>query len=184
MTAPGGWKVSSSYATALVASLRHCGHYEGVRSTLRDEPRRFVDEPGVQRWWPGSEIVSVLTAWESLHGRPAVIRGNIWAAHSRMGPMIKPLASVLLAFTRSPANALMSRLPTFLEAGVRGVFSEFTPNADGRGGHVRFEFPEAVPEAISPVWHGMFDFGFSLAKEGRIVNEKLEPSVHHYDVAW
>lgn len=184
MTATGGWKVSSTYATALVASLRHFGQYDAVRATLRDEPRRFVDEPGVQRWWPGTEIVTVLSAWDSLSGRRAVIEGNIWAAHSRMGPMVKPLASVLLAFTRSPANALMSRLPTFLEAGVKGVHSTFTPTADGRGGSVRFHFPEPVPEALSPVWHGMFDFGFAIAKEGRIVNERLEPSVHHYDVAW
>lgn len=179
-----GWKVSSTYATALVASLRHFGQFEAVRSELRDEPRRFVDEPGVQRWWPGNEICTVLSTWEKLRGRPAVIQGNIWAAHSRQGPLIKPLASVLLAFAREPAAALMSRLPTFLEAGVRGVTGTFDPLKDGGGGHVTFAFPSEVPDAVSPVWHGLFDFGFALAKQGRIVNEKLEPKAHHYDVAW
>lgn len=179
-----GWKVSSTYATALVASLRHFNQFTAVRAELRDEPRRFVDEPGVQRWWPGTEICAVLSTWEKLSGRPAVIEGNIWAAHSRQGPLIKPLASVLLAFSREPASALISRLPTFLEAGVKGVSGSFTPIKDGRGGHVTFTFPSAVPEAVSPVWHGLFDFGFSLAKQGRVVSEKLEPSAHHYEVAW
>ncbi|MGV3620293.1 MAG: hypothetical protein ACO1OB_05735 [Archangium sp.] len=179
-----GWKVSSTYATALVASLRHFGDFDAVRAELRDEPRRFIDEPGVQRWWPGSEICALLSTWETLRGRPAVIDGNIWAAHSRQGPLIKPLASVLLAFAREPAAALMSRLPTFLEAGVKGVTGSFTPLKDGGGGHVIFTFPEVVPGAVSPVWHGMFDFGFSLAKQGRIVSERLEPSAHHYDLAW
>lgn len=178
------WQVSSTYATALSASLKHFGRFDAVRAALPDDAKRLVEAPGLQRWWPGPALAAVLTTWEAQCGRPAVTQGNVWASHSRMGPLVKPLASVLLALSKSPAAALMSRLPTFLEAGVKGVVSDFTPAADGHGGQVRFIFPEPVPEAVSPVWHGLFDFGFSLAKQGRVTSERLEPSVHHYDVAW
>ncbi len=178
------WEVSSTYVTALISSMKHFGHFEAVHAKSDDAARTLIDTPSAQRWWPATPFASLLATYDVTHGRAALIQSNIHASHSRMGPLVKPLASVLLALAKSPAAALMARLPTFLEAGVKGVQGHFEPAPTGHGGHVRFIFPEPVPEAVSSVWHGLFDFGFSLAKQGRIVTERLEPAVHHYDVDW
>lgn len=178
------WQVSSTYVTALISSMKHFGHFDAVHAKTEGASRELIDRPSAQRWWPAAPFVSLLATYDLTHGRAALIKSNIHASHSRMGPLIKPLASVLLALAKSPAAALMARLPTFLEAGVKGVQSSFEASPTGHGGHVRFLFPEPVPEAVSSVWHGLFDFGFSLAKQGRIVTERLEPAAHHYDVDW
>ncbi|MCC6338110.1 MAG: hypothetical protein IT380_29460 [Myxococcales bacterium] len=178
------WMVNATYLTAFAQSLRHFGHLEALRAGLEDPTRRLLDDPSAQRWWPGPDFAQVLVAYEALHGRAVVSCTNVHTSGSRMGPLVKPLASVLLAFTRTPAAALLAHLPTFLEPGVQNVRSSFACNPKGGGGHVRFLFPEPVPEVLSTVWHGLFDTGFALAKQGRVVKEVLEPAIHHYDIEW
>ncbi len=178
------WQASSTYLTAFIASLRHLNQFEKVHAAVEPDARAMLDNPRSQRWWSGPVFASVMVTHESVFSRAELTKCHVHASHSRMGPLVKPLASVLLALARSPADSLMQRLPTFMEAGVQGVEGVYTARDDGHGGHVRFIFPTPVPEALSTVWHGLFDFGFTLAKAGRVVSERLEPTVHHYEVTW
>jgi hypothetical protein len=101
-----------------------------------------------------------------------------------MGPLVRPLAGVVLALTKSPFEALLNRLGTFVGAGVKGVESRVVMNATKNGAVVSFVFPEAVPAEMVAVWVGLFDVGFTLARSGRLMSEKAEPTTHRFEIAW
>ncbi len=172
------WQVSSTYVSAFSQSLRALGLFEAVHAKA---PELLVS-PNAQRWWPGADFVALLQACEAAHGRAQVIAANVRTSHERMGPLVKPLASVLLALSSTPTAALLKRLPAFLEAGVRGVSG--SSELRGDGATVRFVFPSPVPEVTSAVWHGLFDVGFSIARQGEVVSEVLAPTQHTYEIRW
>lgn len=173
------WHASSTYLKSMGAATRVLGHAR-VIDAVGPETRTALASPHAQSWWPGSVLVDLVTAL----GLEAAKEVSVRASRDGMGPLVRPLAGVVLALAKSPPEAMLQRLNTFVSAGVKGVTADFVPNGQGNGGTVAFTFPEPVPAVMAAVWTGMFDVGFSLAKGGRVVSERIEPSVHRFDVAW
>lgn len=174
------WQVSASYMRSMVTALRALGQLPRARELVTPATRAMLDAPHAQSWWDGEVLVDVLSALGAQAAREVSLR----ASRDGMGPLVKPLASVLLALTKSPPRALLSRLDAFVGAGVKGVEARFVPNARDDGGVVSFTFPRPVPAEVAAVWAGLFDVGFGMARSGRVVQETIEPQTHRYDVAW
>ncbi len=177
---PASWQVSATYLKATVGAMRVLGHYDRVQGQVSTATRTMLESPHAQAWWPGDVLVDVMTALGPASGREVGVR----ASRDGMGPLVKPLASVLLALTKSPPHALVSRIGTFVSAGVKGVDARFVPNGTDTGGVVTFTFPQPVPPEMAAVWAGLFDVGFTLARGGQVTGEHVEPTTHRYDVAW
>ncbi|MFZ5441152.1 MAG: hypothetical protein ACOZQL_14175 [Myxococcota bacterium] len=174
------WQVSSSYIKSLGAALRVLGHTQRVLEGVGPGSRTALTDPLKASWWPGEVLVDTVT----VLGMDAAKEVSIRASRDGMGPLVRPLAAVVLTLTRHPQEAMLSRLGTFVSAGVKGVSTAFVPNGRGNGGRVSMRFPEPVPQVMASVWTGMFDVGFTLARGGRVVSEQLEPTTHHFDVEW
>lgn len=170
--------------TSFVGAAKGLGYFEAMLPRLDAPTRAMVDAPGAQAWWPGERLVSLLLAAEAVAGLEGVKAISVRGSQERMGPLVRPLAGVLLALSRTPALALLTRLGAFVSAGVKGVDARFLPNEAKTGGQAVFTFPQPVPPVIGMLWHGLFDVGFSLAHSGRVVSEKFEPTVHSFEVSW
>lgn len=168
---------------ALINSVHKLGYAELVRTRVDSPTLEMMSDPLVNTWWPGDRLLACLTALEDARGPEVVREVSIDLSRERMGPLVRPLASVVLMFTRSPLVALLTRVQTFISSGIHGVDARFVPTHSGAGS-VFFTFPEPVPVVMGEVWSGVFDVGFSLAREGRIVSQKFEPTVHRVDLAW
>lgn len=171
------WKVSAKYLKSMAGAL-HSLSLEDTLEGVSSEVRTALKTPHAQSWWPGELLIEIVTRLGSEKAREVSIR----ASRDGMGPLVRPLASVVLALTRSPFEALLSKLQAFVGAGVQGVESRVVFNTPGAT--VTFEFPEPVPAELAAVWIGLFDVGFSLAKSGRIVSEHAEPTTHRFEVTW
>jgi hypothetical protein len=100
-----------------------------------------------------------------------------------MGKLVRPLTSVLLAFSRTPLESLFSRLSIFANVGLRGIDARWTKEVTGRG-TVAFAYPEPVPPIVAELWHGFFSVGFSLARQGVLRDVIVEPTVHRFVIEW
>lgn len=177
------WRASGTYLGALVHSLQRLGHAELVRSRVDSATLEMLSAPTGNTWWPGDRLLACLTVLEDARGPEAVREVSIDLSQERMGPLVRPLASVVLMFTRSPLVALLSRVQTFISSGIHGIDARFVPTHSGAGS-VLFTFPEPVPPVMGEVWSGVFDVGIALARQGRIVSQQFEPTVHRIDLAW
>lgn len=174
------WQASSTYLKSMTAATRVLGHGPRVLAAVGPTTLEMMAAPHAQGWWPGEVLIELVTAL----GTEAAKEVSVRASRDGMGPLVRPLAGVVLALAKSPVEAMLTRLNTFVSAGVKGVTATFVPNGTNDGGTVAFTFPEPVPPVLASVWFGMFDVGFSLARGGRLVSERIEPAVHHYTVAW
>ncbi len=174
------WQTSATYLKSMVAAARALGHLQRVEEKLSAPVREMIRQPAAQSWWSATLLIEFLEALGPEASREVSIR----ASRDGMGPLIRPLASVVLMLTKSPQQALLTRLGTFASAGVKGIESRFAANADGRGGAVTFTFPEPVPAVVAEVWSGFFDVGFSLARGGSVVKAAISDRTHRFDVAW
>ncbi len=182
--APANWQASATYVTSFVNAAKSLGHLTAVLPLLDAETRAMVEAPGSEAWWPGHRLSALCQAMETAAGFEAVKAASIQGSRERMGPLVRPLASVLLSLSKSPVNALISRLNNFVGAGVKGVESRFVPHEGKPGGVVTFVFPEKVPPVVSVLWLGMFDVGFTLARGGRIVSEQKTGTEHRFEITW
>jgi hypothetical protein len=178
------WQASATYIAAFARELESRGELAAVRARLDPLVQEVVKTPHAQSWWPGLHLVALLEATEAVSGLPAVRQTGVRVSRGSMGPLVRPLAGVLLSLSKEPLVALLSRLNTFAAAGVRGIDCRFERSGDATRGVVTFSFPQPVAPVMSAVWYGMFDVGFDLAKAGRVVNERVEPAVHRFEVAW
>ncbi|MDP1824192.1 MAG: hypothetical protein Q8L48_13145 [Archangium sp.] len=178
------WQASAMYVTSFVQALKEMGHLAAVTARLEPRAAEMVKAPHAQGWWAGAQLISLLEAVEAEAGLAAVKEAGLRGSHQRMGPVVRPLAGVLLSLSKVPAAALLSRLGNFVSAGVRGIDARFVPAEGKPGGVVTFTFPEPVPTVMAAVWFGLFDVGFTLAKSGRVVSEQVSPTVHRYEVTW
>lgn len=173
------WKVSAKYLKSMAGALHSLGLDDTVAS-WSNETRAALKTPHTQSWWPGELLIEIVSRLGVEKAREASIR----ASRDGMGPLVRPLAGVVLALTRSPFEALLSKLSAFVGAGVQGVESRVVFKEGGGGATVSFEFPEPVPVELAAVWIGLFDVGFSLARAGRVVSENAEPKTHRFEVTW
>lgn len=178
------WRVSATYVTSFVQALKEVGHLPAVTARLDARAAEMVKNPHSQSWWGGSQLISLLEAVEAVAGASAVKEAGVRGSRQRMGPLVRPLAGVLLSLSKEPAAALLLRLANFVSAGIRGVDARFVRAEGQPGGVVTFTFPEPVPPLTAALWFGLFDVGFALAKSGRLVSEQVSPTVHRYEVAW
>jgi hypothetical protein len=178
------WQASATYLTSFVGAARVMGHLDAMVPRLDDATRAMVNSPGAQAWWPGELFIGVLLGAEAVAGLDGVKAISIRGSRERMGPLVRPLAGVLLALSRTPTLALLSRLGTFVSAGVKGIDARFVPNETKTGGQAVFTFPEPVPAVMGAVWHGLFDVGLTLAGAGRVVSEQVEPTTHRFELTW
>jgi hypothetical protein len=174
------WQVSATYLQSMIRACRALGHEARLLAKVSPETKAMLVSPHAQAWWPGDVLIDCVGALGVEAGNEVSIR----ASRDGMGPLVKPLVGVLLALTKSPIRALIDRLDTFVSAGVKGVKTNFTPNAEGNGGEVTFTFPEPVIPEMATAWTGLFDVGFSLARSGRVVSQTIEGAVHRFIVAW
>lgn len=177
------WRASGTYLGALAHSIRKLGYAELVRSRVDPATLEMLSAPSANTWWPGDRVLACLSALADARGPEAVREVSIDLSRERMGPLVRPLASVVLMFTRAPLVALFSRIQTFISPGVHGVDARFVPTPQ-RTGTVLFTFPEPVPAVMGEVWSGVFDVGLSLAREGRVVSQVFEPTAHRVELAW
>ncbi len=175
------WRVSATYVGAFVQSARKFGYFDALASHVDPAARAMLDGPALEAWWPGQRLLTCLSTLADQHGAPAVREVSIDLSRERMGPLVRPLVSVLLMFTRSPLISLFSRTQTLISSGVHGVDARFTP-ANSTSGRLEFLLPEPVPAVMAEVWSGVFDVGFTLAGGGRIVSQDIKPRVHRYDL--
>ncbi|MBL8937151.1 MAG: hypothetical protein JNM69_21510 [Archangium sp.] len=173
------WKVSAKYLKSMAGALRSLALEDRLEG-LSSQTRTALQTPHTQSWWPGELLIELVTRLGNEKAREVSIR----ASRDGMGPLVRPLASVVLALTRSPVEALLSKLSAFVGAGVQGVESRVAYKDGGAGATVSFVFPEPVPVELAAVWVGLFDVGFSLAKAGRIVSEHAEPTTHRFEVSF
>ncbi len=178
------WKASATYIASFARELEARGELELVRARLEPMMVELVKTPHAQSWWPGRHLIALLEATEAVGGPASVRQIGVRVSHRSMGPLVRPLASVVLSLTKEPMVALLSRLSTFAAAGVRGIDCGFVRAGDATRGVVTFTFPQPVPPVMSAVWHGLFDVGFTLAKTGRVASEQVEPTVHRFEVVW
>ena len=184
MAQPLSWQVSATYLTSFVGATRAMGHLDAVLPRLDEATRAMVPSPGAQAWWPGERLVDLLQGVEAVAGVEGVKAISIRGSRERMGPLVRPLAGVVLALSKAPALAMASRLGTFVSAGIKGIDARFLPNETKTGGQAVFTFPEPVPAAMAALWYGLFDVGLSLAGEGRVVSEQVEPTTHRFELTW
>lgn len=173
------WQVSAKYLKSMVGAIHALG-LDAKLSGLSSQTRTALEAPHAQSWWPGELLIDIVSQLGFEKAREVSIR----ASRDGMGPLVRPLASVVLALTRSPFEALLSKLPAFVGAGVKGVESRVIFRPDGTGATVTFEFPEAVPQEVSAVWTGLFEVGFDLAKTGKVVSQHPSPKTHRFEVSW
>jgi hypothetical protein len=179
---PFTWQASATYVTSFVVAARAMGHLESPR--LDEATWSMVDGPGAQAWWQGERLIDLLLGVEAVAGIEAIKAIGIRGSRERMGPLVRPLAGVLLALSKTPTLALLSRLGTFVSTGIKGIDARFLPNATNTGGQAVFTFPEPVPAVMGALWHGLFDVGLTLAGTGRVVSEQVEPMTHRFDLMW
>lgn len=178
------WQVSATYVSSFLQALKELGHLPAVTARLEARAAEMVKAPHAQGWWAGSQLVAVLEAAEAVAGLPAVKEAGLRGSRQRMGPLVRPLAGVLLSLSKDPVAALFSRLGNFASVGIRGIDARFVRHDGQQGGVVTFTFPQPVPPVIAALWFGLFDVGFTLARAGKVVNEHLTPTVHRYEVSW
>lgn len=177
------WECSSTFFSAVRAATKELGQLDLVRAQLDFTSREVVDGLHRQAWWPGQHVVAFFLALEQVGGPGTARRAGVLAAHHGMGKLVRPLTGALLAFSRSPLEALLSRLGTFANLGTRGVTTTWAKTGPGVG-RASFTFPEPVDPIMAEQWYGMFDLGFQLAKQGSIAKVTIEPAQHHFDVQW
>lgn len=170
--------------SSLVEAVHRLGLRDAVLAKLDAAAGEMVEAPHLKSWWPGEHLVALLLATEAVGGAGTVRRVGIDASRHRMGKLVKPLAGVLLAMAKSPLHALMSRLGTFVSAGVQGVDARFLEDEGKNRATVHFKFPEPVPEVMAELWYGFFEVGFELAKSGRLVERTVESAEHRFVITW
>jgi len=179
------WQVKATYLVSFVGAADALGSLKAVRPLPDAATQEMIDRPSAPASWPGPQFIGLLQALEAQAGREAVKAAAIRGSRERMGPIVRPLAGVVLSLAKVPMLSLLSELDNFVSAGVQGIESKFERNREGRpGGHVTFTFPQPVPAVMSVTWHGLFDVGFALAKGGRIVSERLTPTAHCFELIW
>jgi len=178
------WQVKATYMVSFVSAANAMGYLAPVRKKLDAATLEMIERPAARASWPGPQFIALLEAIEAHADKEAVRAVAIRCSRERMGPVVKPLAGVLLSLAKVPMLALLSKLEHFVSAGVLGVESKFEPHEGRPGGMVTFTFPQPVSAVMSATWHGMFDVGFTLAKGGRIVSEHLAPRTHRFEVTW
>lgn len=178
------WQVKATYVVSFVGAANAMGALQQVRPKLDAATLEMIDRPAAQASWPGPQFAALLEALETQVGLEAVKAAAVRGSRERMGPIVRPLAGVLLSLAKVPMLALLSQLNNFVSAGVQGIVATFEPHEGRPGGFVTFTFPQPVPAVMSATWHGLFDVGFTLARGGRIVSERLTPNAHRFEVTW
>lgn len=174
----GAWQISATYVKGLSRALRELHHDELVRERASAQTREVLRQPLTQSWWPGTVLAETMEALGAEVGRTVAARTSF----DTMGPLVRPLAGVVLTLSKSPIEALLKRLPVFVGAGVQGVTTNvaLAPHE----AVVTFTFPEPVPEVMSAVWYGMFEVGFQLAKQGALAGQTIEAAKHVFTIRW
>lgn len=181
---PVTWEASATYITSFVSAAKSLGHLTAVLPRLDGPTRAMVEAPGRQAWWPGQYLLTLLVELESTAGAEAVKETSIRGSRERMGPLVRPLASVILSLTRTPMEALLNRLATFVSAGIKGIDARFVAHQGKPGGMAIFTFPQPVPAVMGVAWYGLFDVGFTLARKGALGSVQIDPTVHRFEVTW
>lgn len=172
------WAVSSTYLRALRQAMVAHGLSAPTDPTLA----RFLGELHLQSWWRGADVVRLFDHLSTTAGPSVAERLAYLASRDGMGPIVRPLASVVLALTKSPGHALFSRVQNFVTVGVRGVDAGYTPNAEGCT--LTFRFPSPVGHRASHLWSGMIAVGLELARRGRVTSSSFTDREHRYELSF
>lgn len=183
MSADASWQVSGTYLSALVEAMEARQTLTKVRAVLPADVAGVVARVGEQRWWPGTHLTSLVEALGQVTSLEEVRATAVFASHSRMGPMAKPLFSIILIMSRNPLDSLLSRVETFVALSLKGVRAKWALTGEGQG-TITFDFPAPVPPAMAELWHGMTTLGFELARVGRVERVTVEPAQHRFELKW
>ncbi|HEY0882029.1 MAG TPA: hypothetical protein VGD87_10890, partial [Archangium sp.] len=174
---------SSTLFAAVRAASKELGYLDRVRAALSFENREMVDGLHREPWWPGERFIDFLLALEAVGGPGTSRRAGVLASHQSMGKLARPLTGALLAFSRAPLESLLSRFSTFAGLGIRGVTASWVKTGD-RVGRATVLLPRDTNPILGEQWYGLFDVGFSLARQGSIVKVTIEPRSHVFDLQW
>lgn len=184
MSSASTWQTSATYISSLLEALQKRGLRDAVLAKLDAAVREMAESPHLKSWWPGANLMAVFVAAEAAGGAGTVRHIAVEASRQRMGKLVRPLAGVLLAMAKSPMHALLSRLGTFVSAGLQGVEARFIEEPGKNRGTVTFKFPEPVLPLMADAWFGLFEVGFELAKGGAVVDRATDPTEHRFVVSW
>lgn len=183
MSADASWKVSGTYLSALVEAMEARKILPQVKAALPDEIAGLLASAGTQRWWPGTHLVALVEAAAKATSPEELRKTAIFASHDRMGPLAKPLFSIILILSKTPIDSLCSRVESFVALSLKGVHAGWQRTSEGKG-TLTFDFPEPVPAAMAELWHGMTAVAFELARAGRVERVTVEPAQHRFELAW
>lgn len=174
------WEVSATFLKGISGAVRSLGYLGSLATEADVTVQAAMKDPFQRHWWPGPTLSRVLV----VLGPARALEVNLKAAHERMSPIMRPLARVVLVLSRSPHEALLSRVNTLISPGFRGISARFERFGTEQRGEIVFRYPQEVPREVSTVWHGMFDVGLGLTGTGTVTRETLNPAEHRFEVTW
>ena len=183
MSADASWKVSGTYLAALVEAMETRKTLARVKEALPPEVAGMVQGAGQQRWWPGRHLATVVHGLATTASVEELRATAVFASRNRMGPLARPLASVILILSRNPIDSLCSRVESFVSLSLKGVHAQWRVTSVGHG-TLTFDFPEPVPVAMSELWHGLTAVAFDLARVGRVERVATDPAQHRFELTW
>ncbi len=183
MSADAAWQVSGTYLAALAEAMEARKTLAKVKEALPPEVAGMLQSAGGQRWWPGTHLTAIAEALAKTSSPEELRATAIFASRSRMGPLARPLFSIILIMSRSPIDSLCSRVESFVAMSLKNVHAGWQVTSEGHG-TLTFDFPEPVPAAMAELWHGMTAVAFDLARVGRVERVTVEPARHRFELAW
>lgn len=178
------YEVSASYVDALVRALGTDAK-AAVIEAMPPDARRMIQDPWSDAWHPALYLEAFGEVVVKLHG-PEFFEGLAYSAMTdKFGSIIMPMLKRSLETTnRSPA-AILARVGSLVEMGMRGLDCTWKPAGQG-GGSLQIRYPRAVAPHVDLSWRGIFTFIFEQTSEGRVVDfgHELEGKLLRYRIEW
>ena len=179
MTTPA-FEANTSLVKSLVAAMKKLGHFERVSMAASPALKQLLENPSLQKWWPGALLSELL----HLLGSPASREVNIRASNDGMVPLAKGFAGVLLSFSKTPVLSLLSRIDAFAALAARGMEIKVVPTVGQNAVTITFVLPEPVAPQVADVWFSMINEGIALTKTGKVARETVLPTSHTFELEW
>lgn len=163
------YEVSATYVDALLRALGPDALTE-VLEALHPQAHPMLLNPWAEQWHPAYYLEAFGDAVVHVRGGQAFEDLAYTAMKDRFGDIVLPMFKRSLATSnRSPA-AILSRLSSVIEVGIRGLDITWTSEG-GQIGLLEVRYPRPVAAHLERSWRGVLRYVFEVTQSSGRVNQ-------------
>jgi hypothetical protein len=180
------YTVSATYLAGTIGYMKEAGLLtDAFLGKLPAELRELVANPFGKSWWDGRFVEPLGQAVVATYGNDIAEEVYFQTTLKGVGPIVRPLVSVVSAMFGLNPGTLFSRIGELARATVRGVTAKYQSLGPNEG-IISVTYPPPLNRVVlEQVWRGTVRciFGFTKA-DGRVLDVKVEGSTLLLHLSW